>query len=141
MKRLVNTVIFVFVVAATTWAQEGHHDQWRNLTPEQKADKMTERMAEKLALTGGQKERVKSIHLKYAEQFEALRVKEMTHEDRHKEMRPLKKAMADEFKEVLNEEQWAKFEAHHHEKRAKRHHQRCEKHHEKYCCPKDSEKN
>lgn len=94
---------------ATTQAQTKSE---RGGTPDERADKLTAKMAENLALTEEQRAAVSEINLKYAKEVADFR--EETREQREAAratMKELRQNQEAELKEVLTEEQLLKYEA------------------------------
>lgn len=91
MKKIIVAVVMtaLFTLPAIAQQQKAHH------TPEEKATKMTEKMAENLDLTDDQKEAVYNANLEMARTME---------EDR----KAARKSREAQLKEILSEEQYAK---------------------------------
>lgn len=102
MKTRIIAIVFGILVSATAFAQE--KPQRSRMTPEERAERISARLTEELALTEEQAEEVKNIHLKYAKQAEAER------EARMQAMKEQHAAMENELKGVLNEDQYQKLE-------------------------------
>jgi Spy/CpxP family protein refolding chaperone len=76
-----------------------------NLTPEQRADKMTAKMKKELDLTADQEKQVKASNLEFAQQQEAIRMKS---EALKSERKALDDAHRAKMKGILTPEQQAK---------------------------------
>jgi Spy/CpxP family protein refolding chaperone len=76
-----------------------------NLTPEQRADKMTAKMKKELDLTADQEKQVKASNLEFAQQQEAIRMKS---EALKAERKALVDAHRAKMKGILTPEQQAK---------------------------------
>jgi Spy/CpxP family protein refolding chaperone len=76
-----------------------------NLTPEQRADKMTAKMKKELDLTADQEQQVKASNLEFAQQQEAIRMKS---EALKAERKALVDAHRAKMKGILTPEQQAK---------------------------------
>ena len=88
-------------------AKEGEREK---LTPEQRAEKMTERMDKELDLTDGQKAKIKEINLQAAKSQKELRdeIKKMREEIKAKHKALMDKT-SEEIEAVLNEDQLVKW--------------------------------
>lgn len=75
MKRLMIALALFLGVQAVSNAQEVHDrkGQHRNMTPEQRAEKQTERMQQDLQLTDAQKKAVYELNLQSAKEMKAAR--------------------------------------------------------------------
>ena len=76
-----------------------------NLTPEQRADKMTAKMKKELDLTADQEKQVKASNLEFAQQQEAIRMKSEALKDERKALVDAHRA---KMKGILTPEQQAK---------------------------------
>lgn len=108
MKRLwlITCMIGAIVTAQAQSSSE------RGGTPDERADKLTAKMAENLNLTEEQQTVVGEINLKYANQVADFR--EETREQREAAratMKEIRQKQEAELKEVLTEEQRLKYEA------------------------------
>ena len=96
---------------AVVFVLQAQRGQRQQLTPEQQAEKQTEMMTEKLALSPEQAQKIKDINLKYADKHKAQR--DETQGEREKN-RTAMQQLQDERKAavnaVLNKDQQAKFE-------------------------------
>lgn len=82
----------------------------QRLSPEEKATKRTEKMAETLELSADQAEAISAIHLKYIQEFDAIRAQQI--EDREQKraaMKELRNAQKAEVEQILTPEQAQKL--------------------------------
>ena len=112
MKKLAGILLVCLAVmlSAGAFAQTDTTGQKAKLTPQQRAEKLTQGMSRQLLLSPEQVEQVKAINLKYAEKNEQLK----------RNMAKLKsnnEAKDAELKAVLNPAQYEKYQKM--EKRAK----------------------
>jgi Spy/CpxP family protein refolding chaperone len=105
MKRL--AIIFVAtLITSSVIAQEVR----MRFSAEDIANKLTEQMVTTLSLTNEQKDSVAAINLKYAtQQGEIFRNQAMEREARRAEIRKLQEEKNAEIKQILTEEQYAKY--------------------------------
>ena len=83
---------------------------WSHLTAEEKAGKITERMASRLDLTTEQKEKVLALNLEKVKEFEGKDFWKNNHgHGHHLKTSPLYKKWKNELKEILNDEQEKKM--------------------------------
>jgi hypothetical protein len=125
MKKLIRNTVMVAMVfgMTTTMAQKGEEKQ--KLTPEQKSEKVADRMAKNLNLDAAQKASVKSISLKHAKKRHELKAEMKV---LRKKMKTQKKIQHEEIRKVLTPEQIKKME----ELKAKRDLKRSEKRKKKH---------
>ncbi len=111
MKKLLIIAGLFAITFSPLYAQRGADNRGeRGTTPEQRAERMTDRMAEELELTDAQKEQVYKIHLENAQkrQVEAeARRKEM--QERREVMRAESESQKAEIEAILTPEQKAKW--------------------------------
>jgi Spy/CpxP family protein refolding chaperone len=109
-----RNLLFLSVLLASglTLAQPGPRGpkpskkaKMENLTPEQRADKMTAKMKKELDLTADQEKQVKASNLEFAQQQEAIRMKS---EALKAERKALVDAHRAKMKGILTPEQQAK---------------------------------
>jgi Spy/CpxP family protein refolding chaperone len=113
-RKFLFAILILATAGGITLAQRG---QGRQIDPEKRAEKQTAMMAEKLALTPEQTEKVRSLNLRFAEQRKDVRGK-MEGErkagfDAMNKMRTGKQAA---LKEILTDEQFAQLSKMHDEK-------------------------
>ncbi|GMQ31456.1 DUF4890 domain-containing protein [Algoriphagus confluentis] len=112
-KWIIGAVLMVFASLSVT-AQEGKRTP---PSPEERAQKMTERMAEKLALTEDQKAEIFSINLENAKKRELeVEVRKAESAEKRAEL----KAQDERIKQILNEEQRKAWEELKEENRGRR---------------------
>jgi len=106
MKKVIVAIMMAGMFALPAFAQHKEHH-----TPEERATKMTKKMAESLELTGDQKEAVYSANLEMARTMD---------EDR----KAAQKTHRENLKEILTDEQYAKLKEDraNFRKKAKHHH-------------------
>ncbi len=81
-----------------------------NLPPaEERAHRLTERMKEKLNLSEDQVPKVEEINLRTAKQTDTA-VQASTREDRQAKMRAAQEQRDKDLKDVLNQDQWKKYQ-------------------------------
>ncbi len=108
-----NLILSLFVFFAINLTLEAQRPQGAKLTPEEKAQKRTERMTEKLGLDKDQITKVKEINLKIA------KIKHEQRKNASGDKTAMREAMQkiriennEELKLVLTEEQFEKFLTH-----------------------------
>lgn len=105
--KSITLTVFALFVGITTYAQRGEGPT----TPEEMADKQTERMAKHLELTEEQKKEVRAINLDYAQKM--MEIRKETKEDRsatRASMKSMNQEKSEALKKVLSEEQLEKLE-------------------------------
>lgn len=112
-KFLIVAFTALTLATGTAWAQKGHHDrraEHKELTTEQVAQKMTDRMKERLSLTDAQVKEVYPICLEQAQAMKQRRAerKEMAEKSREA-MAQQREQMAGRMKAVLTPEQYAQW--------------------------------
>lgn len=120
MKKIALVLIFAFFTGLQALAQEKHH---RAENPEVAAREMTKRMSEKLDLSDEQFEQLYEANLEMAE----------ARQQRHEEKRELQKRHDQRLEDILNEEQYQRYQkqkVHRMKKMEKRHDKKSE-HHER----------
>lgn len=129
MKKL----LFLSMLAASgmSFAQPGpmgpkpsKKAKMENLTPEQRADKMTAKMKKELNLTADQEKQVKAANLEFTQQQEAIRMKS---EALKAERKALVDAQRAKMKGILTPEQQAKADQMMQERQEKRSEKRRER--------------
>lgn len=83
--------------------------EFRDSTPEQRAEMMAERMAEKLGLSETQREQVEDVNLRYSQEISALQ--DLDREERRARMHDIHARRHEEVSTLLNDEQLAQLEA------------------------------
>jgi len=141
MKKIIAILAFGVLVTGTSFAQNTLPKEKNNrsenrvsnraqrLTPEERAAKRTEMLAQKLDLSAKQKKQLQALNLKQAQEQEAFRSKYSASNDRalndrnanernqnefNQNQRQERKKMNDRWeaglKEILNKKQYAKYE-------------------------------
>ena len=112
-------LLIAATVSTTVWAQEtpptqeqreahrAKHERMKNMTPEQRVDHRTTKMAEALELDDTQSQKVSAVLMETEEQMETLRAEMKVLKERRRE---LLKAQEAKLKTILNTEQYAKFQ-------------------------------
>ncbi len=91
--------------------KEMHDHRHEKMTPEQRAEKRTQHMTEKLELNADQQAKVKDLHLRMAKQREELRSNEtMTREEKKAAMIASHDAYKVELRQILTPEQYEKYQ-------------------------------
>ncbi len=121
--------VFTFAGAAAQTASPDPSTRPRRehraaLTPEQRAERQTQRMTKHLSLTPDQQKAVAAINLKYARQVQTLRTEGQPSPDRRKQFGALRRSKEGELKQVFNAEQYKQFVALREAQREKRQHAR-----------------
>jgi len=108
MKKLILIATIFSLTFATAFAQRG--PQREATTPEQRAERMTERLAKELELTESQKDQINKINLENAQkrqvEMEARRAEQQA---RRAEMQESMKAQSAQIEAVLTPEQRSKW--------------------------------
>ena len=106
--KIVSILTCVFGIATLTFGQH-HGGKFKDMTPQERAEHHTKKMDQTLDLSDEQEASVLAINQKYAEQMSALREeKKKEMEAMRGQLEAIREARNAEFKEVLNEEQYAK---------------------------------
>lgn len=112
MKKLTMALLLVLMAGVTAFAQETKTKE--RPTAEERAQKQTDMMAEKLELSDSQKAQILAINLENAKKREAeMEARKAEMEARKEQMQAMKeglKAQDEAIKEVLTEEQRSKWE-------------------------------
>ncbi len=112
MKKWIYVTGLMVMISLSTMAQRKGGDR---PTPEEKASRMTEKMAEELTLTEAQKQQLLAINLEFAKNNEAERKAEMAARKAEMEDRKLELKEQDaKIQAVLTDEQkamWAEVKA------------------------------
>lgn len=126
MRTIAILTVIIGLSITNTYAQEISEEGARKeMTPEQRADKRTSMMTEKLGLTAEQEDEIKAINREHAMEMEKI----------HEEMKALKESAKkerektkSEIESVLDDEQKSTFEEEvkkHKEERRKKRKERC----------------
>ncbi len=119
MKKISTLLLLLFLIVATTFAQESAQTRpsREQRTPEERAEAMTARMTKELPLNADQSTKIRAINLEQAKKMEAIRQK--NGEDRaasHSEFKALSGETDTKYKEVLTAEQFTKYQQQEQEK-------------------------
>jgi hypothetical protein len=96
------------LLALPALAQQG---RWASSTPEQRAQKQTELMKEKLALTAEQVPKVEAINLDAAQKGQAIFSGKESRAEKLKQAHEIQQAKETALKEVLTADQFSKYQA------------------------------
>ena len=116
MKKL--AFVLIALIALNTQAQERPNREKRNFTPEQMAELKTKKMTLQLDLNESQQREIKQLNLEIAKERKEMKVnrekrKELTQNERYEmknKMLDKKIALKNKMKQILDEEQFAKWE-------------------------------
>lgn len=112
MKKLILVAALVCMATLGAFAQQQRRGE--TATPEERAQRQTERMAEQLQLSETQKAQILAINLEHAKkrqaEMEARKAEMDAKREEMKAMREEMKAQDEQIKEILTEEQRAKWE-------------------------------
>ena len=103
MKKLLAFAAVLLLAATTTFAQGGG----MNATPEERAQRQTERIIERLKLDKAQGEKVYALSLDRAKEMQALLAS--GERDRTK-MQEMQAKFDEKLKPILTAEQWTEYE-------------------------------
>jgi periplasmic protein CpxP/Spy len=135
MKKLIVMLTLGLLVTGSSFAQtapqkdkkqrmeqRGKRVQENRKTPEQMAAKRTEMLTKKLDLNKSQQKKLQALNLKQAQEMQAMRAQrgEATNRESMRSERKASKARYEaELKDILNKKQYAQYEAHREEMRAR----------------------
>lgn len=110
MKKVLIALLLVSGISTATFAQQrGGADTDRS--PEARAARQTERLAEELKLDTKQRERVYNLNLARAKEMEAFRNEgDKARTDARQTMQKHQQAYNDEMKKILSSDQFSSFE-------------------------------
>ncbi|MNJ85426.1 hypothetical protein D3C87_29000 [compost metagenome] len=116
-----KTFILAIAVLAGGTAMAQQQEKKEPKTTEQRATSITEKMTAKLSLDDAQKAKIYEINLGTAQKNDALRQNpSLTQEQKIAQLKENQDARKAQYKEVLNADQYAKYEAWEKEKQIKR---------------------
>jgi Spy/CpxP family protein refolding chaperone len=104
-----NLMLAVMMVAGSLISVAGY-SQDKQMDPEARAKKVTEKMKTELSLSDDQYTKVYDINLKYGGKMHDLRKQDGDRQSKMNEIRDLNKAKNDELKAVLSKEQMDKYQ-------------------------------
>jgi hypothetical protein len=107
MRSLLGILVLAFAFALPASAQQGG---WASTTPEQRAEKLTSLMKDKLVLTDDQVPKVKAINLESAGKMQALHGGTQGRAEKMKAARQVQSEKDAALKQVLTPDQYAKYE-------------------------------
>jgi ATP phosphoribosyltransferase regulatory subunit HisZ len=107
MRSLLGILALAFALALPAAAQQG---RWASTTPEQRAEKLTEVMKDKLALTADQVPKVKAINLESAGKIQALHDGSGERAEKMKAAHKIQSDKESALKQVLTPDQYKKYE-------------------------------
>ena len=123
-----KTVILALVVLVGGSAMAQQQEKRERKTAEERATASAQKMTTKLGLDVTQKTKIYDINLGIAQKNDAIRNNtSLTREQKMAQLKENQTARNAQYKEVLNSEQYAKYEAWEKEKRAKMEAKRAEK--------------
>lgn len=110
MKKVLMALLLVSGLSTATFAQQrGGSDIDRS--PEARAARQTERLAEELKLDAKQREQVYNLHLARAKEMDAFRKDgDRARTDGREAMQKQQQAYSDEMKKILSADQYSTFE-------------------------------
>jgi hypothetical protein len=108
MKVLLLTLTMVVCFSSYGHAQ-ATGEKMKNLTPEERAQKMTDWMKTNLQLTDDQTPSIHAINLKYATQNEALKGDTGARRDKYKRFKETQEAKDQELKGAMTPEQFSTY--------------------------------
>jgi len=111
MKSKLKIILTGITMLAVVFVLQAQRGQGQQTTPEQRAEKQTTMMTEKLSLSADQAAKVKAINLKYAEKQQSKRGEAKGEREKQRSsMQQLQNERKAEINAVLNKDQQAKFE-------------------------------
>jgi len=108
MKKITFIVVLLFFTVELVSAQRGNGNHHR-ISPEQMAQKQTQKMKESLSLTDEQVPKVKALNFKYINLMMDARKLGLERQDMMFKMKELSDDKKREMKKVLNKEQFKKY--------------------------------
>lgn len=112
---LVSALVFIQACAQTVPSNEPtsttRRERLAATTPEQRAKRQTAQMKKQLSLTTDQETTITAINLKYAQQMQPLIASGERERTAMKQVRDMNNSKNEEFKKVLNEDQYKQYEA------------------------------
>ncbi|WP_187264471.1 DUF4890 domain-containing protein [Pontibacter beigongshangensis] len=138
MKKIIVMLSLGVMVAGASFAQNAPQKEKKNRTeyradrehkkhnrnPEARAQKQTERMAQRLNLNKSQQKKLQALNVQHAKDMQALQAKYKDADRANSNMRDERKALhakrEAEMKSILNKKQYAQYEAEKSQMRARR---------------------
>lgn len=119
MKLMTSTFLLLLVVNVVS-AQQGRGGQ-RGGTPEERAERQTEKMVEQLSLSEAQAAKIKEVNLTFGKKMQEARAEaDGNREGMRETMQALRGEQVVEYKKYLTAEQFVKFEKIQAERRGRR---------------------
>lgn len=115
--KVFATVTFLTITGATLQAQHQNH---KELSAEQMADKRTEKMTQSLELTEEQQSEVYRINLAAAEKIKQVNGEKLTTAERRERKKQIAQTAREQLSAILTEEQMKKMKAQMQERRGER---------------------
>jgi|SRR5690606_26495366 len=104
MKKLIIASLLLIGIQGTVQAQTKEGVRRGRVDPEQRMERKLDMMEKKLDLTPDQKEAIRQVDKKTLAQVQEAR------KDNRNDVRMIRKEANDEYKKILTEEQYTKFE-------------------------------
>jgi len=108
MKKEIKKTVSVMALVLLLIPLTGKAQQFRDMTPEERATQQTEHLMEELSLDPVQSDRIEEINLKYAYKIEAAR-KSGDRYSMRETMTAINAQKAEEYQTVLTERQFDEF--------------------------------
>lgn len=116
MKKLNVVLVVLMMFGGITMAQPGQGKGHKNVSPEMRAQKMTERMAKELSLDAAQTKQLEVANFELTKQMQAnmseqklTKEQKMEMKQQREAIKAARKAHEVELKKILTEEQYAKY--------------------------------
>lgn len=116
MKRLNVVLVVLMMFGGIAMAQSRQGKGHKNVSPEMRAQKMTERMAKELSLDAAQTKQLEVANFELTKQMQANMPKQKLTKEQKMEMKQQREAIKAackahevELKKILTEEQYAKY--------------------------------
>ena len=112
MRRpLIRSALGALALACALALPAAAQGRWASTTPEQRAEKLTKLMQEKLALTSEQLPKVKAINLDSANKMQALFEGSQSRAEKRQAAQQIQQSKEAALKQVFTPEQFEKYEA------------------------------
>lgn len=108
MKSIAATLVFAIVLSVGAFAQKAPQ-QGTPPTPQERAERMTTKMTEKLGLNDYQADQIRPLNLELATQLQDIRQGDLAQEDKKAAAKAAHKDYDGQVKGLLTEEQYQKF--------------------------------
>ena len=112
-------MMLICVHSSCSYGQQNNLKNFKNSTPQQRADYQTSLMKKKLKLDAGQITKVQAINLKYAEKFQPLIKSTDDRASKIKQFLTLQKQKDNELQAVFTKDQYEQYKAFEQEIRSK----------------------